>query len=79
MKYEPINNFVILKKPGQQTTASGIVISKEETYVKVLEVVSENPVIKVGATVLVPGQQFIDFQNGFGAAKAEHLITACLE
>lgn len=73
--YLPINDRVIVKKPAERTTDSGIIVQADDGYVQRLEVFRTNEKQLVGKNILVERRNFEDFGDGYGAVKIENIMA----
>lgn len=73
--YTPINDRLIVRKPAETKTDSGIFISETDAFVKTLEVFRTNEPKLEGKTILVERRHFEDFGDGYGAVKIENIMA----
>lgn len=73
--YLPINDRIIVKKPNEQTTESGIIVNTNDGHVQTLIVVRTNEPQLEGKTILVERRHFEDFGDSYGAVKIENIMA----
>lgn len=73
--YLPINDRVIVQKPTERTTDSGIIIKGEEGFVISLDVFRTNEPQLEGKTIKVERRHFEDFGDGYGSVKIENILA----
>lgn len=78
--YEPVNNRLIVMMPGEETTASGIILNNSQSEAAVLRMevfaVSEGNSRFAGRTVLVERRLVRELpQKGYGAVDAKEVLA----
>ena len=74
--YTPIGERLIVEKPKEQKTDSGIILTEQDNWVKTVTVVNAGEHTRfAGKTLLVERRNFEDFGDGYGSVKIENIMA----